>query len=389
MAVPFAYNARSVLRRPWSTLATAVGIGLVVAILVLALALANGFQQSLVETGSPQNALVMRTGADSELTSGIDRNGVAILRGLPQVAAGSNGRPAFTSDLIVLINQDRLGGSGGSSNVTIRGVDTEALALRDKLEIVEGRMFQPGASEIIAGTRIARRFVGFRLGDEVKLGQRPFTVVGLFEAGGTAFESEVWGDVAVLSPVLRDGNYSSVTFRMKDPAQFDALKASLEKDPRLGVQMQREDRYYANQSQGLANTIRFMGIFIVLIMAIGAIFAAMNTMFASIGARTREIATLLTLGFGPWSVMTSFVVESMLVALAGGLLGCLLALPVNGMATSTTNFATFSEVAFAFRITPMILGLGILFSLLLGVVGGLLPAWKASRLPLAAAMRAL
>jgi putative ABC transport system permease protein len=389
MAVPFAYNARSVLRRPWSTLATAVGIGLVVAILVLALALANGFQQSLVETGSPQNALVMRTGADSELTSGIDRNGVAILRGLPQVAAGSNGRPAFTSDLIVLINQDRLGGSGGSSNVTIRGVDTEALALRDKLEIVEGRMFQPGASEIIAGTRIARRFVGFRLGDEVKLGQRPFTVVGLFEAGGTAFESEVWGDVAVLSPVLRDGYYSSVTFRMKDPAQFDALKASLEKDPRLGVQMQREDRYYANQSQGLANTIRVMGIFIVLIMAIGAIFAAMNTMFASIGARTREIATLLTLGFGPWSVMTSFVVESMLVALAGGLLGCLLALPVNGMATSTTNFATFSEVAFAFRITPMILGLGILFSLLLGVVGGLLPAWKASRLPLAAAMRAL
>ena len=387
MAIPFAYNARSVLRRPWSTLATAVGIGLVVAILVLALALANGFQQSLVETGSPQNALVMRTGADSELTSGIDRNGVAILRGLPQVASAANGRPAFTADLIVLINQDRLGGSGGSSNVTIRGVDTEAMALRDKLRIVEGRMFQPGASEIIAGTRIARRFVGFKVGDEVKLGQRPFTVVGRFESGGTAFESEVWGDVAVLSPVLRDGNFSSVTFRMRDPAQFDALKKSLEADPRLGVQVQREDRYYANQSQGLATTIRFMGIFIVLIMAIGAIFAAMNTMFASIGARTREIATLLTLGFGPGSVMTSFVVESMLVALAGGVLGCLLALPVNGMATSTTNFATFSEVAFAFRITPPILLAGLIFSLGLGVVGGLLPAWKASRLPLAAAMR--
>lgn len=389
MAIPFAYNARSVLRRPWSTLATAVGIGLVVAILVLALALANGFQQSLVESGSPNNALIMRTGADSELSSGIDRNGIAILRAMPQVAVSGDGRPLFTSDLIVLVNQDRRGGSGGSSNVTIRGVAGEAMALRDQVKIVAGRAYRPGSSELVVGTRIANRFVGFGVGDRVKLGQRQFDVVGHFSAGGTAFESEVWGDVAVLSPVLRDGNYSSATFRMKDPAQFAALEKALESDPRLGVQVQREDRYYANQSEGLATTIRFMGIFIVLIMAIGAIFAAMNTMFAAIGARTREIATLLTLGFGPGSVMSSFVAESVLIALGGGVLGCLLALPVNGMATSTTNFATFSEVAFAFRITPLILGIGILFSLVLGVVGGILPAWKASRLPLAAAMRAM
>jgi ABC-type lipoprotein release transport system permease subunit len=389
MAIPFAYNVRSVLRRPWSTLATAVGIGLVVAILVLALALANGFQQALVETGSHANAIVMRTGADSELSSGIDRGGAAILRALPQIASGPSGRPLVTTDLIVLVNQDRLGGSGGSSNVTIRGVDTEAMTLRDQVHVTAGRMFTPGASEVVVGTRIARRFVGFKVGDEVKLGQRPFTVVGHFSAGGTAFESEVWGDVAVLSPVLRDGNFSSVTFRMKDPAQFASLKKSLEGDPRLGVQVQREDQYYANQSQGLATTIRIMGIFIVCIMAIGAIFAAMNTMFASIGARTREIATLRTLGFGPWSVMASFVAESVLIALFGGLVGCLLALPINGMATSTTNFATFSEIAFAFRITPPILLAGLLFAIALGVVGGILPAWKASRLPLAAAMRAL
>jgi ABC-type lipoprotein release transport system permease subunit len=389
VAIPFAYNARSVLRRPWSTLATAIGIGLVVAILVLALALANGFQQSLVETGSPANALVMRTGADSELTSGIDRGGAAILRGLPQVAAGAGGRLLYSADLVVLINQERKGGSGGSSNVTIRGVDPEAMALRDDVRILAGRMYAPGSSELIVGRRIADRFVGFGLGERVKLGQRQFDVVGHFAAGGSAFESEVWGDVAILSPVLRDGNFSSVTFRMKDPAQFAALEKELEKDPRLGVQVQREDLYYAAQSQGLATTIRVLGIFIVLVMAIGAIFAAMNTMFASIGARTREIATLLTLGFGPWAVMTSFVVESVLIALVGGIVGCLLALPVNGMATSTTNFATFSEVAFAFRITPPILLAGMIFALGLGVVGGILPAWKASRLPLAAAMRAL
>jgi ABC-type lipoprotein release transport system permease subunit len=388
MAIPISYNVRSVLRRPWSTLATAVGIGLVVAILVLALALAHGFQQSVVATGSARNALVMRTGADSELTSGIDQAGASILRGLTDVALGPGGHPLVTSDMVVLINQERTGGKG-SSNVTIRGVDHEGMVLRDRVKITAGRMFEPGAAELVVGSRIATRFVGFGLGDQVKLGQRAFTVVGVFEAGGTAFESEVWGDVAILSPVLRGGGYSSVTFRMKDPARFAALKKQLEADPRLGVQVQREDVYYANQSDGLATTIRIAGVFIVLIMAVGAIFAAMNTMFAAVGARTREIATLLTLGFGPLAVMTSFVLESVIVALVGGVVGCLLALPINGMATSTTNFATFSEIAFAFQLTPSILLIGLGFAFVLGVVGGILPAWKASRLPLAAAMRGL
>ncbi len=388
MSIPFSYNLRSVLGRPWSTLATAVGIGLVVAILVLAMALAHGFQQSLVATGSPANAIVLRSGADSELTSGVSLDGAAIVRGLPDVAIGPGGRPLASSDMIVLINQDRLGGKG-SSNVTIRGADSEGLALRDRVEIVAGRVNAPGTTELIVGRRIADRFVGFGLGDQVTLGQRAFTVVGHFTAGGSAFESEVWGDVAVLSPLLRGGGFSSVTFRMKDPARFAEIKKTLEADPRLGVQVQRQDTYYADQSQGLATTMRVAGVFIVLVMAVGAIFAAMNTMFASVGARTREIATLLTLGFGPFSVMLSFVTESVLVALVGGVVGCLLALPVNGMATSTTNFATFSEVAFAFQITPPILAFGMVFALGLGVVGGILPAWKASRLPLAAAMRTL
>jgi putative ABC transport system permease protein len=388
MAIPLGYNVRSVLGRPWSTLATAVGIGMVVAILVLALALANGFQAALVTTGSPDNVIVLRKGADNELSSGVSREGANILRALPEVKPGPDGRPLVSPEVLVLINQERQNGKG-TSNVTIRGVDREGLALRDGVKIIAGRDIAPGAAEVIVGKRIADRFEGFHLGDRVRLGQRDFIVVGHFTAGGSGFESEVWGDNAVLMPVLRGDVFQSVTFRMKDPARFAALKKELEADPRLGVQLKRESDYYADLAGQLAITMRIAGVFIVIIMAVGAIFAAMNTMFASIGSRSREIATMLTLGFGPGAIMLAFLVESILIALIGGVIGCLIALPVNGTATSTTNFATFSEIAFAFQITPPILGFGILFALLLGVVGGILPAWKASRQPLAAAMRAM
>ena len=388
MAIPLVYNVKSVLGRPMLALATALGIGLVVAILVLALALATGFQQSLVETGSPNNILVLRKGADSELSSGVDRNGANVIKSLADVAIGPSGRPLVSPEVVVLINQERKNGHG-TSNVTIRGVDREGLALRDKVKIVAGRDVQPGAAEVIVGKRMADRFVGFGLGDRVRLNQRDFTVVGHFTAGNSAFESEVWGDNAVLMPVLRGDVFQSVTFRMKDPSRFDAIKKELEHDPRLGVQVKRESQYYEEQSGGLATTIRVMGFLIVIIMAVGAIFAAMNTLFASIGSRSREIAMLLTLGFRPGAVMFSFMIESILIALAGGVIGCLLALPINGTATSTTNFSTFSEVAFAFQITPAALVTGLLFSLVLGIVGGFLPAWKAARQPLAAAMRAM
>jgi putative ABC transport system permease protein len=388
MAIPLAYNVRSVLGRPLLAIATALGIGLVVAILVLALALANGFQKSLVETGSASNVLVLRKGADSELSSGIGRDGANVIMALADVAKGADGRPLASPEVVVLINQERKGGKG-TSNVTIRGVDREGLALRDQVKIVAGRDVQPGAAEVVVGKRIADRFIGFGVGDKVRLNQRDFDVVGHFTAGGSAFESEVWGDNAVLMPVLRGDVFQSLTFRMKDPARFDAIKKELERDPRLGVQVKKESQYYAEQSSGLATTMRVMGFLIVVIMAVGAIFAAMNTMFASIGARSREIATLLTLGFRPWAVMMSFMLESILIALAGGVIGCLMALPINGTATSTTNFSTFSEVAFAFQITPPALVTGMVFSLLLGIVGGFLPAWKAARQPLAAAMRAM
>jgi ABC-type lipoprotein release transport system permease subunit len=388
MAIPLSYNARSVLARPWATLATAVGVGLVVAILVLAFSLAHGFQESLVDTGSPDNVIVIRKGADTELSSGVGRDAANDVRALPDVAMGPDGHPLVSPEVVVLINQERKNGTG-TSNVTVRGVDRAGMALRSGVKIVAGRDVAPGAAEVIVGKRIAERFVGFHVGDRVRLGQREFTVVGQFDAGGSGFESEIWGDNEVLMPVFRGDVFQSVTFRMKDPARFAAVKHAIETDPRHPLDAKRESDYYADQSNGLATAIRLVGTLIVAIMAVGAVFAAMNTMFAAVSARTREIATLLTLGFSPWAVLTSFVFESVLIALVGGVIGCLIALPVNGVATSTTNFATFSEIAFAFRITPAVLVTGMIFALVLGVVGGILPAWKASRQPLAAGMRAL
>ena len=386
MAIPLSYNVRSLFQRPVATAATAIGVGLTVMILIGALALANGFQRALAVTGSANNVIVLRKGADSEISSGLTRDAVNVIRARPEVATDAGGRPLVSPDVVVLVNKPRLG-QPGSSNVTVRGVDPEAFALRSGVKIVAGRTFQPGAAEVIVGRRIAPRFADCAIGDHIRFGQQDFTVIGHFEAGGSSFESEIWGDNKVLMPVFRGEVFQSVTFRMKDPAQFDAVKRALESDPRLGAQAKRETAFYADQSELLSNVLRIAGIFIVLIMAVGAIFGAMNTMFAAVNARTREIATLLVLGFGPWSIVVSFVAESVFLALLGGALGCLLSLLFNGVVTSTTNFKSFSEVAFAFRVTPGTLLAGLTFAAAMGFVGGILPAFRAARQPLAGALR--
>jgi ABC-type lipoprotein release transport system permease subunit len=386
MAIPLSYNIRNVFQRPVSTILTAVGVALTVAILVGALALASGFQKALTQTGSPDNVMVLRKGADSEISSGIGRDAANIIRALPDVATGPEGRALVSPEVVVLINKDRLG-QPGSSNVTVRGVDPEGLTLRRQVKIVQGRMFAPGSAEVIVGQRIARRFKDLAIGDKVRFGQQDFTVVGHFTAGGSSFESEIWGDNKVLMPVFRGDVFQSVTFRLKDPARFKAVEAALESDPRLGVEVRRESDFYASQSEMLTNVMTGAGVFIVLIMAVGAIFGAMNTMFASVGGRTREIAMLLTLGFSPMAIMTSFMIESVILALLGGLLGCLLALPINGIVTSTTNFSSFSEVAFAFLVTPVAMAWGMFFAAVMGVVGGFLPALQAARQPLARSLR--
>ena len=388
MAIPIAYNLRNLRQRPASTLATAIGIALVVAILIGALALASGFQAAMIETGSHDNVIVLRTGADSEISSAVSRDGANILRALPEVAPGSDGRPLVSPEMVVLANLRRLGQTG-SSNITLRGVDPEAFRLRDQVKVTAGRMFTPGTDEVIVGERIAKRFAGCGLGDRLRFNHHDFTVVGHFVAGGTGFESEIWGDNVVLLPAMDRDAFQSVTFRMRDASRFPDLKRRLEKDPRLGVQVLTERGWYANQSQLLAGVIRVGGIFLTLIMAVGAIFGAMNTMYAAVGARTREIATLMVLGFSPGAVRWSFVVESVLLSLIGGLLGCLLALPINAISTSTTNWSSFSEVAFAFRVTPAAMVAGLVFAAAMGFAGGLLPAFRAARQPLASGLRAI
>jgi ABC-type lipoprotein release transport system permease subunit len=388
MAIPFSYNLRSVLNRPVSTATTALGIGLTVAIYIGALALAAGFQASLVTTGSPDNALILRKGADSEISSGISLEQANILKALPDVAAGPDGRPRASAEMVIVVNKDRVG-QKGSSNVMLRGVDPSAPDLRGGIKLVAGRMFTPGTDEVIVARRIAARFANCNVGDRLRFEQRDFTVVGQFTAQGSAFESEIWGDANVLMPALhRTGYYQTLVFRMQDPARFAAIKKQIEADPRLQVQVLRERQFYAQQSEMFTGLITGIGLFITIIMAVGAVFGAANTMYAAIGARTREIATLLVLGFRPGAVMASFIAESVIIAVIGGLVGCVLALPMNGITTGTTNFQSFSEMAFQFRITPLILGQGLVFAALLGLVGGFFPALKASRQSLSRSLRA-
>jgi putative ABC transport system permease protein len=388
VAIPIVYNVRNVMQRPVATLTTAIGVGLTVMIFIGALALAAGFRAALDSTGSPDNAMALRKGADSELSSGISREAASILRSNPGVAIGPDGRPLATADLVVVTNLPRVG-QKGSSNVSIRGVDPAGIGVRANVQILPGgRTFTPGTDEVIVGRRVAGRFASCAVGDRVTFQKRSFLVVGHFAAAGTTFESEIWGDAAVLGPALdRNDVFQTVTFRMKDPSKFDALKKELESDPRLQVQLKRERQFYAEQSELMAGLITFVGVFITSIMAVGAIFGAANTMYATIGARTREIATLLVLGFRPGAVMLSFMIESVILSLAGGLIGCVLALPMNGITTSTTNFQAFSEVGFAFTVTPQALLAGLGFSAIMGLLGGFFPARRAAKQSLAAALR--
>ncbi|MCC6651617.1 MAG: ABC transporter permease [Candidatus Eisenbacteria bacterium] len=387
MAIPFVYNVRSVAQRPVAMLTTAIGVGLTIAVLLAAMALAEGFRSTLASTGSPDNVLVLREGAESEVTSGLSFDMASILRAHSNVALAAGGGPLASFEMVTTVNLPRVG-QMGASNIKVRGVNMDDIGMRTTPTIVEGRTFTPGTDEIIVGDRISSRFVDCRVGDEVKLQKRPFKVVGRFTTGGSSFESEIWGDARVLMPVFhREGGYQMGVLRMKDPAAFEAMKQEWESDPRLGVHAQRERDFYESQSATTTGMIRGLGIFITVIMAIGALFGAANTMFAAVANRGREIATLLVLGFSPLAVMTSFVLESAMVALVGGALGCVLALPINGITTSTTNFQSFSEVAFQFRVTPQLLIAALVFSAVLGALGGFFPALRAANQPLARGLR--
>lgn len=388
MKIPFVYNWRSVLQRPTSTAFTAVGIALVVAVFVGMLALANGFRAALARTGSDENVLVLRRGADAELSSGIDRATASLIAASPHVALGSDGRPLMSPEVYVLVPLIRAGGdSSALGNVVVRGISDAAWVVRKNVRVTEGHKPVSGRSEVCVGSKIAGRFEHTALGDRLRFAGRDWDVVCHFSAGGSSFESEIWGENEQFMPVFRGQVFQSVSFRLKDPAAFDEAKRAIEDDKRMQVDVHRESTFYVQQSQLLGNILQFLAIVITSIMAVGAVFGAVNTMYAAVAGRTPEIAVLLTLGFHPRSVLASFLVESALIAAIGGMLGCLLALPVNGFVASTTNWTSFSEIAFNFRVTPRLLLDGMLFAVVMGLVGGFFPARRAAKMPVVQALR--
>jgi ABC-type lipoprotein release transport system permease subunit len=380
------YNLRSMIVRKGTAAMTAGGIAMVVAVFVMTLAIAQGFQATLVSSGSPQNAIVLRKGATAETTSAVLRPDVPLIESLPQVARGPDGRALASPELVVIIALPRQS-DNQPANVPARGVGPKAFEVRDTLRFVEGRRFTPGTREINVGRLAVGRFKGLTLGSDVKFGSATWKVVGVFTADDAAFESEVWGDVDLMMPAFQRNGYQSLTVKLADPSMFDSFKATIEADPRLYLQPQREQDYYTAQSLAMTTVIRVFGSFVTIILSIGAMFGAMNTMYAAVAYRTREIGTLRALGFSRIRIVTAFLAEAMALALVGGVLGCILALPVHGMSTGTTNFTSFSEVAFKFRITGGLLIGGVVFSALMGALGGLLPAIRAARIPVARALR--
>jgi len=388
MKIPLIYNIRSVSQRPVSTLLTALGIGLVVAVFVAMLALANGFIAALVKTGSPDNVLLLRRGADSELSSSIPRDAISIIASSPHIATGADGKPLFSPETYIVINIPRLGGGEFDvANVVARGVSDKAFEVRRSIKIVEGRRFASGQSELCVGSKLKGRFNNVNVGEVLRFSNRSWKIVCRFTADGSSFESEIWGENEQFQSVFRGGAFQDVAFRLKDPGAFEDVKRAFLADQRIQIDAHRESEFYATQSETLGKVLRFLAIMITSIMSVGAVFGAVNTMYAAVSSRTPEIAVLLTLGFQPRSVLASFLAESAVIAFIGGVVGCVLALPINGVVTSTTNWASFSEIAFNFRVTPGLLIAGLIFAVVMGLAGGFFPARRAAKLPVVQALR--
>ncbi len=385
MAIPLKYNLRNLAVRRTTTAMTAFSITLTVTVFVILMALAQGLQISLTATGHPLNLLILREGSQSETQSSVQRDSLQVIRYLDGIAKTENGEPWVSPELIVLINLPRRGQVQGS-NVSIRGLGPEGFAMRPEFKLVEGRQFRPGLREVIVSKKIADRFQNCGLGEKLKFAKGYWTVVGIFDAGSTAYASEIWTDAEDLGQDFDRDAYSSVYVRAMDAAALARLKKVVSDDRRLHMKPQTEKEYYESQTSTAA-PIKALGIFIAGLMAVGASFAAMNTMYAAVARRTKEIGALRVLGFSRRSILLSFIIESVLIAALGGFIGCLLALPVNGVTTGTTNFMTFSELTFDFRITLGLLVNGMIFAVVMGFVGGLFPAWRAAHEDIVTALR--
>lgn len=387
MALPLSYNVRNVRQR-WKVTVLAVGgIALVVAVFITLIALYNGFRTALASTGTMANAIFVQRGSQSELTSGIGRNNTEYLSVDDRVARDERGRPLASPELVVAATLPRKG-SAMDGSVQLRGVTPLAFVVRQGLVMVAGREPTPGLTEIIVGQRLLDRFEGVELGDSVRIKRRDWRVVGIFSAQGSSFESEIWGDADVMAAAFnRVGGYQSLTVRMADPSAITAWNEEIQRNPRLQLQVKPERQYYDEQAGPVGAALLGLALFVAVVMGIGAVFGAMNTMYAVVAQRTREIATLRALGFRRRSILVSFLIESMLIAVVAGAAGCGAGLLANWLPTAATGNVTFSELAFAFTVTPRSLAIGMGFALVMGFVGGLLPAVRAALLPITRALR--
>ena len=384
-SIPLTYTVRHLCVRWRSTLATTLCIALVVAVFVMVMSLANGLKATYVSSGDPRNLLVLRKGSIAESSSQVTLENVRQAKFLDGIARNDKGDPIVSSEIMVLITLHRA--SGGKAHVQVRGLGAMGLELRPQVRFAEGRMFQPGLRECIVSQSLARRFPDLRLGQSFRSGKHAWKVVGIVEASQTAYDSEIWVDADEAREAFNRSFYGSILLRPVNATAAAALKTRIEQDKQMQLRVLTESEYYREQMRTAA-PIQIFGAALAAVMSVGAAFSAMNTMYANVGARSREIGTLRVLGFHRGSIYVAFMLESVAVALLAGVLGCLLSLPMHGLATGAFNWTTFAEVAFEFRITAGLLAAGMFFALIMGVLGGLLPARSAARQPVLASLRA-
>jgi putative ABC transport system permease protein len=389
MKIPFTYNIRNLWNRRLTTALTVVGIALVVFVFAAVLMLAQGVEDTMVATGSEDNVIILRKGSTSELLSAVSRDQIGIISAFPEVAVAADGKPYGTSDVVTIINLHKKQ-SGDMGNITIRGISAGAFALRPQVSMKEGRWFTEGSSEIVIGNKIHDQFENVEIGQQIQIGTKYWTIVGVTDAGKTGFASEIWADAEnIMAEFNRTTTYSSFTFKLKDPADYETIKTKLETEQRLqDLEVKREQQFYRDQSEGMSVFIKALGLIITIIFSVGAMIGAMITMYAAVANRTVEIGTLRALGFRRRSILTAFLVEALTLSLIGGGIGLLLASFMQFVSFSTTNFSTFSELAFGFSLSTDVIVQTIIFSLVMGVVGGFFPAVRASRMNIINALRA-
>lgn len=386
MKVPLSYSIRNLWTRRLTTILTISGMALVVFVFSAILMLAKGLEKTLIETGSYDNVVIIRRSAGTEVQSGVERLQASIVETDPQVIIGEDGKRLLAKEVAVLILLTKRGTRQGS-NVTLRGITEQSFFLRPQVKIIEGRMPRPGSTEIVVGSSVVKRFQGTEVGNTLRFGTRDWMIVGIFDAGSTAFSSEVWGDIDLFMQSFRRNAYSSILFKMKDPAGFPELKARIETDPRLTLEAKRETRYYLDQSEMMAKFLRILGISLTIIFSLGAMIGAMITMYSAVATRTAEIGTLRALGYQRRNILWAFLLESLFLGLAGGITGLVLASFMQFFTISTVNFQTFSELAFSFSLNVEIVYQSLVFALVMGFVGGVLPAIRASRMNIVESLR--